>query len=116
MQIVEKAVACVLRAGSVGPDLLVFRHPLAGVQLPKGRVEPGETYADAARRELHEESGLLLESPQQRLGDGTGSCAVVLGAPGLGSATHGTSSRSTRRQICPRPGSTPQKGALPRRD
>ena len=37
----------------------MFRHPLAGIQLVKGTVEPSENPADAARRELFEESGLV---------------------------------------------------------
>ncbi len=40
------------------PDILVFRHPLAGVQLVKGTIEPGERPEAAALRELHEESGI----------------------------------------------------------
>jgi len=40
-------------------QILAFEHPLAGLQLVKGSVEPGETPADAAVRELLEESGLI---------------------------------------------------------
>ena len=51
-----------------GSELLVFRHPLAGVQLPKGTVETKEAYAAAALRELHEESGLYLTLKPQPIG------------------------------------------------
>jgi 8-oxo-dGTP pyrophosphatase MutT (NUDIX family) len=37
----------------------MFRHPLAGIQLVKGTVKASENPADAARRELFEESGLV---------------------------------------------------------
>ncbi|MGC5700884.1 NUDIX domain-containing protein [Pseudomonas sp. NFXW11] len=39
-------------------EILVFRHPLAGVQLVKGSLEPGECSAVAAVRELAEEAGV----------------------------------------------------------
>lgn len=55
---IGKACACVVQAGR----LLVFRHPLAGVQLPKGTIDPGETPAEAVLRELAEESGLVLDA------------------------------------------------------
>lgn len=57
----RKAYAYVLRAGSTGADVLVFTHrdhPEAGVQVPKGSIEPDESPADAARREALEEVGL----------------------------------------------------------
>ena len=41
MKVVHKAVAAVDRDQGRESELLVFRHPLAGVQLPKGTVEPG---------------------------------------------------------------------------
>lgn len=52
----EKAYAYVVSDG----QLLVFDHPNpdAGVQVPKGGVEPGESPRDAVVRELREESGL----------------------------------------------------------
>ena len=49
--------------------MLLFVHPLAGVQLVKGTVEPGESVCEAAVRELAEESGI----------EGS-SCATDLGA------------------------------------
>ena len=39
-------------------EVLAFAHPLAGLQLVKGTIEPRESPADAALRELREESGL----------------------------------------------------------
>lgn len=39
-------------------DLLVFQHPTAGVQLPAGTVEAGESLEAAAFREVAEETGL----------------------------------------------------------
>jgi 8-oxo-dGTP pyrophosphatase MutT (NUDIX family) len=60
--IIHKAAACLVRRGTAGPELLVFRHPLAGVQIPKGSVQPGELPADAALRELAEESGVAAHT------------------------------------------------------
>jgi 8-oxo-dGTP pyrophosphatase MutT (NUDIX family) len=45
--------------GSAGPDILLFKHPLAGVQLVKGTREVGEDIILGACRELREESGLI---------------------------------------------------------
>ncbi len=52
VRVVGKACACVLRPGETGADLLVFDHPVAGTQLPKGTVEEDETPANAVLREL----------------------------------------------------------------
>jgi 8-oxo-dGTP pyrophosphatase MutT (NUDIX family) len=58
---VPRAFACVTRECAGGRELLVFDHPDAGTQLPKGRIDPGESHREAAIRELMEESGLALE-------------------------------------------------------
>lgn len=55
-------VACyVTREHGGRTDLLVFDHvdaPEAGTQVPAGGMEAGETYAEAAAREIREETGL----------------------------------------------------------
>ena len=60
----ERVVCYVTR----GDDLLVFDHDPddgAGVQVPAGGVEPGEHPADAAIREVTEETGLsVLSAPR----------------------------------------------------
>ncbi|MBS8225546.1 NUDIX domain-containing protein [Vannielia litorea] len=60
---IPKALAAVLRGPAIARELLIFRHPLTGDQLPKGTIEPGEGPATAAIRELQEESGLSLAAP-----------------------------------------------------
>ena len=55
--IVNKVLAYITR----GDELLVFRHryfPEAGLQVPAGTVEEGESPHDAVLREAYEESGL----------------------------------------------------------
>ena len=49
-------------------EILAFAHPLAGLQLVKGTIEPGETSAAAALRELREESGLHASRVMADLG------------------------------------------------
>ncbi len=58
---IPRAFACVIRRRDQDIELLVFDHPEAGTQIPKGRIRPGEKHRDAAARELAEESGLELE-------------------------------------------------------
>jgi 8-oxo-dGTP diphosphatase len=53
----EKVVAYITQ----GDQLLVFRHtefPEAGIQVPAGTIEPGESREDAVLREVREETGL----------------------------------------------------------
>jgi 8-oxo-dGTP pyrophosphatase MutT (NUDIX family) len=59
MRVVRKVCACVVRQGDGGPEVLVFDHPLAGTQLPKGTLEPHEDPADGVLRELAEETGVV---------------------------------------------------------
>lgn len=53
-----KVVALITRARDDGPELLLFQHPHAGIQLPAGTVEEGEAPSAAALREAQEETGL----------------------------------------------------------
>jgi 8-oxo-dGTP pyrophosphatase MutT (NUDIX family) len=49
----------VLRGPKDNLEILAFKHPLAGCQLVKGTLEPGERVVDGALRELAEEAGLV---------------------------------------------------------
>jgi 8-oxo-dGTP diphosphatase len=53
--VIRAAGGVVLRDGQV---LLVHRARYADWSLPKGKLEPGETWEDAALREVHEETGV----------------------------------------------------------
>lgn len=55
---VEKVTIFVTRRSVAGHDVLLFEHPSAGIQIPAGTVEAGETPAEAAVREAAEETGL----------------------------------------------------------
>ncbi len=52
---IEKVTAFIIRPTG---DLLLFQHPYAGIQLPAGTVEEGETIEHAVLREVREETGL----------------------------------------------------------
>jgi 8-oxo-dGTP pyrophosphatase MutT (NUDIX family) len=57
MKQIHKVCPVVFRDSSMR-QILAFEHPLAGTQLVKGSIEPGETVRAAALRELEEESGI----------------------------------------------------------
>ncbi|CAM3874514.1 NUDIX domain-containing protein [Pseudomonas wadenswilerensis] len=63
----DKACAVVL-SSTLRPRILLFRHPLAGVQLVKGSIEKDETVGQAALRELAEESGINCATIADDLG------------------------------------------------
>lgn len=46
------------RDGSGAPEILVFQHPEAGLQVPAGTVEAGEAPEAAVLREVLEEAGI----------------------------------------------------------
>lgn len=54
-----KACPVVLRGSAKAREILVFRHPLAGIQLVKGSIKSGESVEAAAVRELLEEAGVV---------------------------------------------------------
>ncbi len=54
----EKVTAFITRAGPAGVELMLFQHPNAGIQIPAGTVEEGETLEQAVLREASEETGL----------------------------------------------------------
>ncbi len=54
----EKVTAFITRSGPDGTELLLFQHPNAGIQIPAGTVEEGETLEQAVLREVSEETGL----------------------------------------------------------
>lgn len=75
MEILEK-VTCFVR--NKKNQLALFKHPYAGVQIPAGTVEFGESPEEAALREAYEETGLhdvkivtLLDSENILLHDDT---------------------------------------------
>ncbi len=64
---IRKVCPIVLRNTNGQLQFLAFEHPLAGRQLVKGTIEPGESDASAARRELEEESGLVIDLQNMKL-------------------------------------------------
>ena len=66
---VQKACPVIIRNSNGVTELLAFRHPSAGKQLVKGTIDEGEAPADAAIRELREESGISIDSGLIELGE-----------------------------------------------
>jgi 8-oxo-dGTP pyrophosphatase MutT (NUDIX family) len=67
-RIVEKVTALITRDSGTGPELLLFEHPYAGVQIPAGTVQPAEAPEAAVAREAAEETGLTGFSAPRYLG------------------------------------------------
>ena len=68
IHLLSKVTAFITRASPTGRELLLIRHPYAGVQIPAGTVEPDETPEHAVLREAHEETGLTHFLPGHYLG------------------------------------------------
>jgi 8-oxo-dGTP pyrophosphatase MutT (NUDIX family) len=65
-----KVCPVVLRNTGSSKEVLLFGHPIAGVQIVKGTLEiEDKTIEDAALRELGEESGIELVSRVTQLRD-----------------------------------------------
>ena len=60
-EVVGKVAAFITRDTPAERQLLVFRHPDAGIQLPAGTIEVDETPEAALLREVREETGLAVE-------------------------------------------------------
>jgi len=65
---VEKVTAFIIRERAGERQLLLFEHPNAGVQIPAGTVEEGESPEQAVLREAGEETGLAGFSILRYLG------------------------------------------------
>lgn len=65
---VKKVTAFVTRERSGAKELLVFKHPSAGIQIPAGTVEDGECLETGVMREVYEETGLKLVKIEKFLG------------------------------------------------
>ena len=65
---VEKVTAFVTRERNGVKELLLFKHPTAGIQIPAGTVEDGETPEAAVMREVFEETALRRVKIEQSLG------------------------------------------------
>ena len=66
--VVEKVTAFVTRERDGVRELLVFKHPKAGIQIPTGAVEDGENPETAVKREVYEETGLQNVKIEKSLG------------------------------------------------
>jgi len=71
-RIIEKVTAFVTREWEGERQLLLFEHPNAGVQIPAGTVEAGESPEQAVLREAAEETGLTGFSTLRYLGCAAG--------------------------------------------
>ena len=67
-EVVQKVTAFIVRERDGVKELLVFRHPTAGIQIPAGTVEAGEDLETAVKRETYEETGLQSVEIEAYLG------------------------------------------------
>lgn len=67
-KIIQKVTAFIVRERCGVKELLVFKHPTAGVQIPAGTVEEDEDIETAVKRETYEETGLQFVEIEKYLG------------------------------------------------
>jgi 8-oxo-dGTP pyrophosphatase MutT (NUDIX family) len=68
---IEKVVAFIVRKKENDYQLLIFKHPANGYQLPAGTVEENESLENALLREITEETGLKNVKIIKKLGENT---------------------------------------------
>lgn len=68
MDSLEKVTLFITRIREEKAELLLFKHPNAGIQIPAGTVEIGETPLQAALREAKEETGLEKFNDKKYIG------------------------------------------------
>lgn len=66
---IEKVTAFILRDTGDDRELLIFKHPTAGLQVPAGTIEPGESPEQAVIREVYEETGLRSATIVRKLAE-----------------------------------------------
>ena len=67
-EVVQKVTAFIVRESGGVKELLVFKHPTAGIQIPAGTVEADEDLETAVKREAYEETGLRSVEIEEYLG------------------------------------------------
>lgn len=67
-EVIQKVTAFIVREKDGAKELLVFKHPTAGVQIPAGTVETDEDIETAVKREVYEETGLRFVEIESYLG------------------------------------------------
>ena len=67
-EMIQKVTAFIMRERDDVKELLVFKHPTAGIQIPAGTVEAGEAIEKAVKREVYEETGLQFVEIEEYLG------------------------------------------------
>ena len=67
-KVIQKVTAFIVRERRDVRELLVFKHPTAGIQIPAGTVEEGEDIETAVKREAYEETGLRFLEIEEYLG------------------------------------------------
>ena len=67
-EVVQKVTAFIVRERGGVKEVLVFKHPTAGIQIPAGTVEEGEDLETAVKREAYEETGLKFVEIEAYLG------------------------------------------------
>ena len=67
-KVIQKVTAFIIRERDDVKELLVFKHPTTGIQIPAGTVEEGEDIETAVKRETYEETGLQFVEIESYLG------------------------------------------------